>query len=167
MPSNSTVSSASAVIWTWMATASVTGPIPGRMRAIASDLGFYEIFEQRGYDRPTLDQCLADTQMMDTLIGATMADAETYGIRGTPSFAIDGKLLDATHSWESLQPQIQAGLNAAVDALAEQWARVLRADLSDRALTVVGADRQAHAEVTAALAVGACFAVSAGDRGFA
>ncbi len=90
----------------------VSGPIPGRMRAIASDLGFYEIFEQRGYDRPTLDQCLADTQMMDTLIGATMADAETYGIRGTPSFAIDGKLLDATHSWESLQPQIQASLNA-------------------------------------------------------
>lgn len=90
-----------------------TGPIPSRLRAIASDLDFYEIFETRGIDRPALDQCLADTKLMDTLIGTTMADAETYGIRVTPSFAIDGELLDGTHSWEALQPQIQSGLDSA------------------------------------------------------
>lgn len=89
-----------------------TGPIPQRMRNISSDLGFYEIFEQRGYDRPALDQCLADTKLMDTLIGATMADAETFGVRGTPSFAIDGELLGAVHGWDALQPQIQSRLDA-------------------------------------------------------
>ena len=90
----------------------VSGPVAGRMRAIAGDLGFYEIFEQRGYDRPALDQCLADTERMKTLIDNTVADAETYGVRGTPSFAIDGKLLDATHSWDALKPQIDSGLAA-------------------------------------------------------
>ena len=91
----------------------LAGPIAGRMRAIASDLGFYEIFEQRGYDRPALDRCLADTELMKTLVDATVSDAETYGVRGTPSFAIDGKLLDSTHTWQALQPQIQASLAAA------------------------------------------------------
>ena len=88
-----------------------TGPIPARLRAIASDLDFYQIFEQRGYDRPTLDQCLADTARMDALIGATMADAETFGVRGTPSFAIDGTLLEGVHHWDTLKPRLDAALN--------------------------------------------------------
>ena len=89
----------------------VNGPIPQRLRNIASDLGFYEIFEQRGYDRPALDRCLADTERMEALVAATGSDAAEYGVRSTPSFAIDGALLDGVHGWDALQPQIQARLD--------------------------------------------------------
>ena len=92
-----------------------TGPIPQRLRNISSDLGFYEIFERRGYNRPELDRCLADTKLMETLIGATVDDAETFGIRGTPSFAIDGELLSDVHGWEALQPQIQSRLDSSAE----------------------------------------------------
>ncbi len=88
-----------------------TGPVPARLRAIASDLDFYTLIASHGIDRPAADRCLSDTAKVQSLIANTQSDADTYGIQGTPSFAIDGQLLDATHSWKALQPQLDAALN--------------------------------------------------------
>jgi hypothetical protein len=39
-----------------------------------------------------------------------LADAERYGITGTPSFVLDGELLEGTHDWSALEPQLADAL---------------------------------------------------------
>jgi len=81
-------------------------------RAIASDLGFYKIMEGRGYRITDVDKCLNDETKAKALAKASFDDAQRLGIKGTPSFAIDGKLLDNVHSWDLLKPQIDTILGA-------------------------------------------------------
>lgn len=84
------------------------GTNAARWRAIASDLGFYDIMEGQGYTRATLDHCLADDAKANALAEATQRDVTTYGLQGTPSFVLDGKLLSGVYNWESLQPVLAA-----------------------------------------------------------
>lgn len=86
-----------------------TGDLAARNRAIASDLHFYEIMATRGYDRVTVDRCLADKAMADRLASQAQA-ASDLGVMSTPSFAINGNLLAGTNEWSVLQPQIDAAL---------------------------------------------------------
>lgn len=81
------------------------GELPSRMRAIATDFGFYEIMRTRGYERPAIDRCLADEAMAERLAAGT-EEAEKLGVPGTPSFMLDGALLSGTHDWRGLAPQI-------------------------------------------------------------
>lgn len=78
-----------------------------RRRAIASDLGFYAIMEDRGYTRAQLDRCLADEAKANVLAEATQRDVTELGLQGTPSFVLDGKLLDGVHSWDALKPVLE------------------------------------------------------------
>ena len=84
-----------------------TGDKASRMRAIASDFGFYAMMEQRGYDRPTVDRCLADEAMAKRLAAQT-AGAQDLGVPGTPGFLLNGLLLAGTYDWQSLDSQLQA-----------------------------------------------------------
>lgn len=77
-------------------------------RNIASDLDFYTLMERRGYDRPTIDRCLADAPLAKRLMDNSAADREEFKVQGTPSFAIDGVLLDDVHSWSALEPVLQS-----------------------------------------------------------
>lgn len=88
-----------------------SGPLTSRMRAIAADLDLYELIGRNGYDRPELDRCLANEGLAAKLASATRADAEAFGIRGTPSFALNGTLLDRVHGWQSLQPHLDTALS--------------------------------------------------------
>lgn len=83
-----------------------TGDLPSRTRAIASDLGFYAIMEPRGYSRAALDRCLADTAMAKRLADNSQRDATRFDVAGTPSFALDGKLMPGVHSWDDLQRRL-------------------------------------------------------------
>ena len=87
-----------------------TGPIPARLQAITRDFGFYATMERLGYARPAVDRCLGDTGMLDKLT-AQAAGAAGLGVRSTPSFSLNGDLLETAHSWETLLPQIAARLN--------------------------------------------------------
>ena len=101
----------------WLATARATsqaqrtrwnfGTNIARRRAIASDLGFYKIMEERGYGRPQLDRCLADEAKANMLAEATQRDVAALGLEGTPSFVLDGKLLDDVHDWDALRPVLE------------------------------------------------------------
>lgn len=101
----------------WLATARATsqaqrtrwnfGTNIARRRAIASDLGFYTIMANRGYSRTGIDRCLSDEEKARTLAEATERDAAAFGLTGTPSFVLDGKLLDGVHSWDSLSPVLE------------------------------------------------------------
>ena len=84
-----------------------SGQLPVRLRAIASDFGFYAIMEQLGYGRAQVDRCLADKAMADKLLAQT-EEAQKLGVQGTPSFVLDGVLLTGTYDWASLSPQLQA-----------------------------------------------------------
>ena len=81
------------------------GRFPARAQAIASDLGFYEIMERRGYSRSDLDRCLTDEAKARAIADQSQADIERYGLRGTPTFFLNGKQLDE-HDWSSLQPRL-------------------------------------------------------------
>lgn len=85
-----------------------TGNGPARRRAIANDLGFYEIMSGRGYGRTDVDKCLSDEAAARKIAETSARDAETWKVAGTPSFAINGTLLAGTHDWRVLQPQLDA-----------------------------------------------------------
>ena len=83
------------------------GSNAARRRAIASDLGLTEIMESRGYSRVEIDRCLSDETKASAMVEQSQTDMESYGVRGTPSFAIDGELLDGVHSWQALEPVLR------------------------------------------------------------
>lgn len=87
-----------------------SGPVAQRMRAIAADTGLYEIMAKRGYDRVAADRCLADEAEARRIVDQSNAGSDAFGVTGTPSFALDGALLEGTHTWDTLQPQIAARL---------------------------------------------------------
>ena len=87
------------------------GTVAARMQAIASDLGFYDILEARGYTRPELNRCLSNEAKIKSLADTSQRDIQTYNLQGTPSFLINGKLVDA-HNWATLQPELDKAVAA-------------------------------------------------------
>ncbi len=82
------------------------GTNSARFQAIASDLDFYEIMETRGYRRADLDRCLSDEAKAKALADTSAADVAKYQLTDTPSFVLDGKLLEA-HDWPSLEKRLK------------------------------------------------------------
>lgn len=80
------------------------GTHSARFQAIASDLGFYDIMETRGYERTELDRCLSDEAKASAIAEQSRADTVRYALQGTPSFVLNGALLENTHQWETLRP---------------------------------------------------------------
>ena len=80
------------------------GTLPDRMRAIASDFGFYEKMSGWGIDRAQTDACLADTATLDKL-KAQQQEAATLGLNSTPSFTLNGEALQV-HDWPSVSKAI-------------------------------------------------------------
>ncbi len=77
-------------------------------RAIASDLGLDTIMLGRGYSRIEIDRCLADNDAARTLAIQSIGEAKRMGVSGTPSFALNGQLLEGTHNWPSLYERLEA-----------------------------------------------------------
>ena len=50
-----------------------------------------------------LDRCLADQALADRIEGAIEADVVTYGPISTPSFVVNGTMLEGVHTWDQLQ----------------------------------------------------------------
>lgn len=87
-----------------------SGTATARWKAIAADLGFYDMMVGRGYTRTQVDQCLSSEAAGRAIVEQSNAGAEAYGVRGTPSFALNGKLLDGVHTWDALQKAVQPAL---------------------------------------------------------
>ncbi|GAA0275510.1 hypothetical protein GCM10009127_15150 [Alteraurantiacibacter aestuarii] len=85
-----------------------TGTVGARMRAIASDLDFYELMEPRGYSSVQLDQCLTDEAAARAVAERARADNTRWEIPGTPSFAINGAMVAGVHDWANLQRSLTA-----------------------------------------------------------
>lgn len=85
-----------------------SGTLAARMQAIAADLDFYELMEPRGASRAQLDRCLADEARANAIVEHAAADSERYAIPGTPSFVVNGKLLEGVHRWSGLKPALDS-----------------------------------------------------------
>jgi protein-disulfide isomerase len=84
------------------------GEMTNRLRAVASDFGFYAKVQQWGVDRAQADRCLADKAMLDKL-RQQQASAQDLGITGTPSFVLNGEVQDF-HDWATLSKAISKEL---------------------------------------------------------
>ena len=91
------------------------GDFGSRMRAIASDLDWYELMEPRGYSATQLDACLSDQSRADAIVATANANAREYGVQGTPSFAVNETLLAEVHGW----PQLRLALTGMRQGAAE------------------------------------------------
>jgi protein-disulfide isomerase len=83
------------------------GDKASRMNA-ASALGLSALLVQRGQSQAALDACVMDDVAARQLIENGRADYAEFAVPGTPSFAMDGKLLDKVHSWPALYPVLSA-----------------------------------------------------------
>jgi protein-disulfide isomerase len=79
--------------------------------AMANFLGLQDWAAARGVPKAKTNQCLSDQKMIDKEVQLT-ADVNTQypAFEGTPSFIINGTLLQQTADWEKLQPQLDAAL---------------------------------------------------------
>ncbi|MFT3964422.1 MAG: thioredoxin domain-containing protein [Sphingobium sp.] len=76
--------------------------------AIAGGTGLTDFFAKRGVTAEQQRVCLSDKATLDAL-GAMAKDAwEAKKIGGTPSFSIDGRLVDGAHDWNGLRPALPA-----------------------------------------------------------
>lgn len=83
------------------------GDWPTRMRAVATDMKLYDLFLKRGYDRPSLDRCLANQPLAKKLSQENQTATSVMGIDSTPSFLINDRLQEV-HHWAGLRPLLMA-----------------------------------------------------------
>lgn len=80
--------------------------IPAMVRAAELD----QFFSRRGVPQGAIDQCLAGHQAeLERIVADNQRDTQRYGIGGTPSFVINGELVQASN-WAQLEPAIRAAL---------------------------------------------------------
>lgn len=78
---------------------------------MANVLGLQDWAAARGVPQAKSNQCLSDQKLIDRQVQITSDVGSRYpSFAGTPSFVINGKLLENTASWEKLQPQLDSML---------------------------------------------------------
>lgn len=91
------------------------GDANARLNA-ARALDLDDMLAQRGLTTPEINTCLADDAAASAILANGRADATEFGITGTPSFALDGKLLTNVHDWPGLSGVLQSRFKPAADA---------------------------------------------------
>lgn len=74
----------------------------------ANALGLSRILVDRGQSAAALDACVMDDIAARRVMENGQADYAEFTVAATPSFALDGKLLDEVHNWDSLYPVLSA-----------------------------------------------------------
>jgi len=83
------------------------------VKQMAEVSGLQTLAAQHGLPSGKSNQCLTDQKAMEREVAATAAVNDQYPeFRGTPSFVLNGKLLDQTSSWSALKPQLEAALKS-------------------------------------------------------
>lgn len=54
--------------------------------------------------------CLADKKAMDLLVTNRNQAVQVHGLKGTPTFVLDGKTVDDAYDWTALEPKLQAAM---------------------------------------------------------
>jgi protein-disulfide isomerase len=77
---------------------------------IADIAGLKQFAAMRGVPRAKADQCLANEAEVNKLVQMNSDAASTYNIPGTPSFLINGTLVENAAAWQQLEPKIKEAL---------------------------------------------------------
>lgn len=78
------------------------------IRALAKQTGLDALMRGRGFTAAQIDACLTDKAQQELL--GTMTQASFAKISGTPSFELNGAMLDGVHDWASLEPRLRAAI---------------------------------------------------------
>lgn len=84
-------------------------PAAQRTAALAERLGYVDFVQQRGVPVDQARKCLADPAETAALVKGNEDAAKQYSIPGTPTFILNGKVLENTGTW----PQVEAALKTA------------------------------------------------------
>ena len=87
-----------------------TMPPAQQFSTIADLAGLKQFAAMRGVPRAKSEACLANETEVNQLVQMNSDAASNYNIPGTPSFLINGTLVDQTSSWEALEPKIKEAL---------------------------------------------------------
>ncbi|WP_033074099.1 DsbA family protein [Sphingopyxis sp. MWB1] len=87
------------------------GRIEERTRKIAKDVGLITLMQARGYTPAQLNVCLGDAAALSSLVEMTKA-GQKQGVRGTPSFFINGKQAEG-HQWPAIKTSLDLALKGA------------------------------------------------------
>lgn len=78
----------------------------GKRRQLAQGSGLLAMMRTRGYSAAQLNACLANPAEPRRLAAMTLASRSA--VRSTPSFAINGTIVDDAHGWAELRPALIA-----------------------------------------------------------
>lgn len=76
--------------------------------AMVRAAGVDKIFLRRGVPPARIDACLADQPRLLKLAEVSRT-ASNLGVKGTPSFMLNGKILEGVYGWEALEPKLKQG----------------------------------------------------------
>lgn len=79
-----------------------------QFKALAAMLGIDQFAKQRGVPQTKLDQCFADKPALDQLVAMQKTANEIPNFPGTPTFLLNGNMLQNAGTWELLEPQLKA-----------------------------------------------------------
>jgi protein-disulfide isomerase len=74
----------------------------GFMVGVYTEIGLDKVMQQRGITPSQGKACLADTASLNAVLAMTDAGS-ALGVKGTPSFLVNGKLQDHVHSFAELK----------------------------------------------------------------
>ncbi len=77
----------------------------GYMTGVYVETGLSAIMQQRGITLAEGKACLADKAAFEAVV-AMSNDGEQLGVRGTPTFMINGELQDHIHDFQTLKPKL-------------------------------------------------------------
>ncbi|WP_114227280.1 MULTISPECIES: DsbA family protein [Sphingomonas] len=83
------------------------------VKQMAERSGLQTLAAQHGLPSGKSNQCLADQKALENEVAATARVTDQYpDFKGTPTFVLNGKLLDQTSNWNALKPQLEAALKS-------------------------------------------------------
>ena len=85
-------------------------PPAQQFSTIAELAGLKQYVSMRGVPRAKADQCLSDQAAIDQLVQMNTDASANYNIPGTPSFLINGSLVENVANWELLEPKVKEAL---------------------------------------------------------
>lgn len=77
---------------------------------IADKAGLGQFARVRGIPAAKAQQCLTDSARIEKLVNMTSNAASEFNIQGTPSFAINGRTVENTSDWKTLEPRLRAAI---------------------------------------------------------
>jgi energy-coupling factor transporter ATP-binding protein EcfA2 len=77
-----------------------------RRSGICAPFGLQQWAAQRGLPSAKSSACLATSRKSTSCPDERRYDDPVSGVRGTPSFTINGKMLEKTATWDKLEPQL-------------------------------------------------------------